>query len=196
MNLLVGPLKRFNNLTRTVPCALQDQGTLLNEPHHINLRVELGGVALKLINELLGQNVIRGEAKLHHSLEVIKSMKQSLLVIIVGQVLSGWHIASLELSLAYELYIAPHVLELKMEIIKQLSELGVPRLLSGSVQGFDVPFGDTDELLIHLVVLLSDEVYNLHCPGNALADLVELEVLAGCLSVRGLDIVLGQVPGL
>ena len=69
----------------------------------------------------------------------------------------------------------------------------VAGLFAGLVECLYILLADLDELLIHLVVLLSDEFENAHRSPHFLADLVEVHAFASCLDIRRLDVLLVQL---
>lgn len=159
---------------RVVLGALHDKRALLNQAHHVNLRIKLGRVALELFYELLSQHVIGRETVSHNALEVHESVVELPFLVIVCEVLSRGDVRRLQLTLAYKLYITLNMLKFTVQVVECLSEVGVAGFGSSLVQSLEVALGSADQLLIHLVVLLSNDIYYLHCSCDALAYLVEV----------------------
>lgn len=125
MHLFICSFKGFHDLMRVVLSALHNKRALLNQPHHINLRVELGRVSLELFYKLLSQHVVRSKAVTHHTLEVHERVVKFSLLVVVSEVLSGGDVTRLQLTLAYKLYITLNVFKFAVQVVKGLSELGV-----------------------------------------------------------------------
>jgi hypothetical protein len=116
-----------------------------------------------------------------------------LLLIIICIVLSGWDVTGFELSLRDELNILLDIVELAVQVVKQNSEFVVAGLLAGLVKSFYILLTDLYKLLIHLIVLLRNQLYDTHSSAYFLTDLVEIRSLTGSSSVSSFYVFLIQL---